>query len=85
MNVVDGKPQFVHSSFAEYLTSRWFSKYFQFNRSVLEDILFFCRYNFVREMFDMMLAKHCPLHCAVVEWDEEKFENILEICDSAVD
>jgi len=23
MNVVDGKPQFVHSSFAEYLTSRW--------------------------------------------------------------
>jgi len=33
-----------------------------------------------------MLAKDCPLHCAVFEWDEESFESLLERCDiSAVD
>jgi len=86
MNVVDGKPQFVHSSFAEYLTSRWLSKNFEFNRSVLERILFDPEYSFVRDMFDRTLAKDCPLHCAALQWDEERFESQLERCDiSAVD
>jgi hypothetical protein len=86
MNVVDGKLQLVHSSFTEFLTSRWFSKYFELNRSVMEDILFDRRYSFVRDMFDRMLAKDCPLHCAVLERDEESFENLLDGCDvSAVD
>jgi ankyrin repeat protein len=28
-------------------------------------------------MFDRMLARDCPLHCAVLEWDEEFFETLL--------
>jgi len=40
----------------------------------------------VRDKFDRILAKDCPLHCAVLEWDEESFETLLERCDiSAVD
>jgi hypothetical protein len=87
MNVVEGKPQFVHRTFAEYFTARWFSKNFQTNRSVLEHILFDPNYRFVRDMFDRILAKDCPLHCAVLEWHKEHVRSILEAgCDvSAVD
>jgi hypothetical protein len=86
MNVVDGKPHFVHSSFAEYLTSRWLSKNFEFNRSVLENILFDPEYGFVRDMFDRILAKDCPMHCAALEWDDGRFETLLQSCDiGAVD
>jgi hypothetical protein len=38
MHVVDGKPQFMHRTFAEYFAARWFSKYFESNRRVLEQI-----------------------------------------------
>jgi len=86
MNVVGGKPQFIYSSFAEYLTSRCFSKNFEFNRSVLENILFGPEYRFVRDKFDRILAKGCPLHCSALEWDEDSFETLMESCDiSAVD
>jgi hypothetical protein len=86
MNVVHGKPQFVHPSLAEYFTARWFSRNFEFNRSVLERILFDPRYSSVSHMFDRMLVKGCPLHCAVLERDKERFERLLERCDvSAVD
>jgi len=40
----------------------------------------------VRDVFDRMLAKDNPLHCAALQWDEESFESQLERCDiSAVD
>jgi len=38
MNVVDGKPQFIYRTFAEYFRARWFSRNFKFNRGVLERI-----------------------------------------------
>jgi hypothetical protein len=77
MNVVEGKPQFVHRTFAEYFTARWFSKNFESNRSLLEHILFDPKYSFVRDMFDRILARGCPLHCAVLEGDLESFEPLL--------
>ena len=86
MNVVGGKPHFVHSSSAENLTSRCLSENFEFNTSVLENILFEPEYSFVRDKFDRILAKDCPLHCAALEWDEESFDTLLERCDiSALD
>jgi hypothetical protein len=87
MNVVEGKPQFMHPNFAEYFTARWFSKNFQSNRSVMEHILFDRRYRVVRDMFDRMLAKDCPRHCAVLDWGSESVETLLkEGCDAnAVD
>jgi hypothetical protein len=37
-------------------------------------------------MFDRMLPKNCPLHCAALEWNEESLASLLESCDvSAVD
>jgi ankyrin repeat protein len=84
--VVDGNPQFVHPPLEEYFTGRWFSRNFEFNRSVLERILFDPEYSFVRDMFDRMLAKDCPLHCAALEWNEGRFESLLERCEiSAVE
>jgi ankyrin repeat protein len=78
MNVIEGKPQFVHRTFAEYFTARWFSRNFEFNRSIMEHILFDPAYTFVRGIFHRMLAKHSPLHCAALEWDDERFETLLE-------
>jgi ankyrin repeat protein len=87
MNVVDGKPQFVHRTFEAYFAARWFSRNFESNRSVMEHILFDPEFNFVRDMFDGMLARLSPLHCAVLELEEKRFETLLEEgCDSnAVD
>jgi len=78
MNVIEGKPQFVHRTFAEYFTARWFNKNFEFNRSIMEHILFDPAYTFVRGMFHRMLAKRSPLHYAALEWDDERFETLLE-------
>jgi ankyrin repeat protein len=87
MNVMDGKPQFVHRKFAEFFTARWFSRNFKDNRSVLERTLFDPEYSFVRYMFDRMLAKHFPLHSAAIEGDRQSFETQLQQgCDvTAVD
>ena len=78
MNVIEGKPQFVHRTFAEYFTARWFSRNFEFNRSIMEHILFDPAFTFVRNMFHRMLAKPSPLHRAALEWDDESFETLLE-------
>ena len=78
MNVVDGKPQFVHRTFGEFFTARWFSRNFKFNRIVLEDILFDDSYWFMTDMFDRMLARDNPLHCAVTDTDLERYETLLE-------
>ena len=68
MNVVEGKPQFVHRTFAEYLTARWLSRNdFESKRSVLECMLFEPEFRFVRSMFDQMLAEGSALLCAVLE------------------
>jgi ankyrin repeat protein len=87
MNVVEGKPQFVHRSFAEYFAARWFSKNFESNRRVMEHILFDTSYRVIRDIFDRMMTKDCPLHCAVLNWDSESVETLLgEGCDvNAVD
>ena len=87
MSVVDGKPQFVHRTFAEYFTASWFSRNFDKNRSVLEHVLFDSAYKVITDMFNMMLAKDCPLHCAVLQGNYETVNTLLEEeCDhSTVD
>ena len=78
MNVVDNRPQFVHRLLAEYFTARWFSKNFETNRDVMERILVDPKYGFVKNMLHRMLARGCPLHCAVLDWDNETVETLLE-------
>jgi hypothetical protein len=74
---VEGKPQFVYRTFAEYFTARWFSENFESNRSALEHIIFDPKYSFVADMFDRMLAKDCPLHCAVLEGDVKCLKTLV--------
>ena len=78
MDVIEGKPYFVHRTFAEYFTARWFSRNFESNRSVMEHILFDPEYGFVRYMFDRILAKESALPCAVLEEDMIDAETLLE-------
>jgi hypothetical protein len=77
MNVVDGKPQFLHLTMAEYFTARWFSRNFEFNRSVTERILFDRTYGVMTDMLDRILAKDFPLHCAVLNRDNDLFEMLV--------
>jgi hypothetical protein len=77
MNVVEGKPHFVHRTFAEYFAARWFSKKFKSNRSVLEHILFDPKYSVVKDMFNRILARGCALHWAVLEGDRRRFVTLF--------
>jgi ankyrin repeat protein len=85
--VVEERPHFVHRTFAEYFTAHWFSENFESNRIVLEQILFDHSYRVVKDVFDRILARDCPLHCAVLNWDSKCVESLLqEKCDiSSVD
>jgi ankyrin repeat protein len=78
MNVVDGKPQFVHRTFTEYFTARWFSRNFKDNRRVMEHILFDRGFRLIADMFNLMLARHSPLHCAVLNRERKRIENLLK-------
>jgi ankyrin repeat protein len=78
IQVVEGRPYFVHRTFAEYFTARWFSKYFELNRCVLEDILFDRSYSIVRDVFDRILVSGSELHSAVLNWDAESVEAALQ-------
>jgi ankyrin repeat protein len=52
------------------------------NRSVLEDILFDFTYRLIKDMFDRMLAKDCPLHYALLVGNKETVNTLLaEGCD----
>jgi ankyrin repeat protein len=77
ISVVEGRPYFVHRTFAEYFSAQWFSKKFESNRIVLKDILFDPSYRVVRDVFDRVLAKDFPLHSAVLNWDSKCVENLL--------
>jgi hypothetical protein len=56
MDVVGDKAQFMHRTFAEYFTARWFSNNLESNRSVLAHILFDRKHSLVRVTFDRMVA-----------------------------
>jgi hypothetical protein len=78
MNVVEKTPHFVHRTFAEYLTACWFCKNFESNRDVMIRVLFDSEYGFVKDMFDMMLAKGFDLHCAVLNGHCETVVTLLQ-------
>ncbi|KAJ3646953.1 hypothetical protein Zmor_024509 [Zophobas morio] len=57
---------FIHSSFAEYLVARYFSKNLNIFCDILGDLMFNTKYNNVRFFFDMLLVKNCKAHIAVL-------------------
>jgi hypothetical protein len=77
-NVEKKRLHFKHRTYAEYFTARWCSKNFKSNRSLLERILFDCSYGILRSVFDRILAKEHPLHCAVLDRDTKALEKLLQ-------
>jgi hypothetical protein len=78
MNVVEGRPHFLHQIFAEYFTASWFSKNFVPNRTVLEVVLFAPASGIIRKVFDRILAKGRRLCSAVLNCDAEAVETLLQ-------
>jgi len=78
MNVVENMPHFVHRSIAEYFTALWFSRNFESNTEILKRILFDSSYGIVKDVFDRILARGYPLHCAVLDWSIENVEEQLK-------
>ncbi|XP_069687360.1 uncharacterized protein [Periplaneta americana] len=61
VQVIAGKPHFVHRTLAEYFAAIWFSENYHDNRQVLEVVYFSDSNMIFREMFDRILGENCPL------------------------
>ncbi|XP_069691120.1 uncharacterized protein [Periplaneta americana] len=71
VQVIAGKPYFVHRTFAEYFAAMWFSENFSSNRTILRTIYFSESYTVFREMFDRMLSEKCHLHQLILNGNDE--------------
>ncbi|KAF5296249.1 hypothetical protein FQA39_LY12586 [Lamprigera yunnana] len=81
--------KFVHKTFAEYLAAKWLSKNFDDeengeNTLNLFKKLFSINYVTVRNMFDRILAKRCPLHLAVINRHRDAVEKIIKDDDQQI-
>jgi len=83
MKVVDGKAQFVHPPLAEYFTALWLSINFEFNKRVLERIIFDPEYSFVRNMFDRILKKKQSTALCSVRTGPGKFLEVSRVNNDA--
>ncbi|XP_069687363.1 uncharacterized protein [Periplaneta americana] len=61
VQVIAGKPHFVHRTLAEYFAAIWFSENYHDNGHVLEVVYFSDTNEVFREMFDRILSENCPL------------------------
>ncbi|XP_069687365.1 uncharacterized protein [Periplaneta americana] len=61
VQVIAGKPHFVHRTLAEYFAAMWFAENYHENRHVLEVVYFSDTNKVFREMFDRILGENCPL------------------------
>lgn len=69
--VDNGKPQFVHKTFAEYFAALWLSKNFNGNSAFVQK-LFGRGLEVARDMFDRFLIRGEELHSAVADGDEDR-------------
>ncbi|XP_049948260.1 uncharacterized protein LOC126456556 [Schistocerca serialis cubense] len=76
---VDGKPTFLHRTFAEYFLAKWcFSEYREQSRLVVYRELYRRQtLEFFLEAFNRMAARDQPLLEAVLDGDEDKVEALL--------
>ncbi|XP_068896655.1 uncharacterized protein [Tenebrio molitor] len=76
-------PTFLHNSYGEYFVASYFFKNYK-KIPNLKAILFRNRYTNVRFLFDLLMAKDCPAHIAVLYRNFEvltKHENSLNSTD----
>uniref|UniRef100_A0A1Y1NIQ2 Uncharacterized protein n=1 Tax=Photinus pyralis TaxID=7054 RepID=A0A1Y1NIQ2_PHOPY len=75
---------FIHRTFAEYLVAKWLSKHCDDdddNTGIAKNLIkkmFEPNFVTVRNMFDRLMAKRCPLHLAIINRQIAEIEMILE-------
>jgi ankyrin repeat protein len=75
--IIDGKPHFIHKTFAEYFAAHWFSRNYRGNQKVLRDIIFSPCYDVMKNILDRILSNEKVLHMAVLNGDIEAVETAL--------
>ncbi|PSN35213.1 hypothetical protein C0J52_16890 [Blattella germanica] len=76
-DVLNGKPQFIHRTFAEYFAALWFAKHFSKVRGYLEEHIFTTDFQVIRKFFDRILAQKHKLHVAVLSQRKSVVEDLL--------
>jgi ankyrin repeat protein len=82
VEIINGKPHFIHKTFAEYFAAHWFSQNYEHNQKVLRDIIFSPCYDVLKNIFDRILSDKKVLHMAVLNNDIVAVEHALRICDN---
>ncbi|XP_063922943.1 uncharacterized protein LOC135137260 [Zophobas morio] len=75
-----GKVVFVHNSYAEYFVASFLSKHSEVWRQ-LSDIIFITKFTNIRLFFDLILARDCLAHVAVLQKNLEalkRYENLID-------
>nr|CAD7429653.1 unnamed protein product [Timema monikensis] len=78
LGITDGVPRFVHHTFAEYFTAKWFAMNFSENRNFVEHNFWESSYEVVKSIFDRILANDSDLHIAVLRNDVAAVTSLLE-------
>nr|CAD7201037.1 unnamed protein product [Timema douglasi] len=78
LGITDGVPRFVHHTFAEYFTAKWFAMNFSENRNFVEHNFWESSYEVVKSIFDRILANDSDLHIAVLRNDVAAVTGLLE-------
>jgi ankyrin repeat protein len=75
--ISEGKPVFIHRTFAEYFAALWFAENFKNIQSYMNIIMFDPNFQVVRYFFNRILAQERPLHVAVLNHDKFSVETLL--------
>ncbi|KAF2887941.1 hypothetical protein ILUMI_18233 [Ignelater luminosus] len=73
---------FVHQTFAEYLAAEWLAENVRNeHKDTAKNLLkvtFDPNLKVVRNIFDRILAKNCPLHLAIINFQVDKVANLID-------
>jgi hypothetical protein len=76
--IIEGRPVFVHRTFAEYFVASLFCDNTIANQELMRDHLFESGFDGIRSMVDRILANKCPLHQAVLNSNFPHVEKLLK-------
>jgi ankyrin repeat protein len=73
----NGKPIFIHPTFAEYYAAHWLSKYYTKITDYLQEKLLHSEFQIVRFFLDRILCEEIALHNAVLKQDKNLVQSLL--------
>ncbi|XP_068085765.1 uncharacterized protein [Anabrus simplex] len=76
--VVDGKPHFLHRSFAEHFAGKWLAKHWKGNEPLIRLSVSASWLEIVYKTFSQELARELPAHLAVLNGDINALENVKD-------